>query len=167
MIAEFKDVPIRQTGVMYSGMLEQIKKLHQVNPEQAGELAISAIELVLTGGISSDDVMIELMLEPMKVLVQGNQDRYDQKVEASRQKKISEQKLDQIAEMMQGGMKQKMIAEKLGLTQQVVSYRWGVIKRDYPELLGDEFYKNTKKQNFVSCNFCKNEESTKKDGYVF
>lgn len=53
-------------------------------------MAISAIELVLTGGISSDDVMIELMLEPMKVLVQGNQDRYDQKVEASRQKKISD-----------------------------------------------------------------------------
>ena len=167
MIAEFKDVPIRQTGVVYSGMLEQIKKLHQVNPEQAGELAISAIEMVLTGGFSSDDVMIELMLEPMKALVQGNQDRYDQKVEASKMKKITEQKLDQIAEMMQAGVKQKSIAERLGLTQQVVSYRWGVIKRDYPELLTQDFYKNTKKQNFVSCNSCKNPEEASDSSYVF
>ena len=147
MIEEFKDLPIRKSGVVYKSVLEQVKKLYPVNPEQAGEVAISALELVLTGEISSDDMLIDLMLEPMKGVSQDNKERYDQKVEASRQKKIVDQKLDQIAEMMQGGMKQKMIAEKLGLTQQVVSYRWGIIKRDYPELLGDNFYKNTKKQS--------------------
>ena len=149
MIAEFKDMPIRQSGIVYNGVLEQIKKLYQVNPDLAGELAISAIELVLTGEISSDDTMVELMLEPTRIMVQSNQDKYDQKVEATKSKKMVEQKLDQIAEMIRGGMKQKQIAERLGLTQQVVSYRLGVIKRDYPELLSDEFYKNTKKQNFV------------------
>jgi predicted transcriptional regulator len=37
--------------------------------------------------------------------------------------------------MMQRGFKQREIAQKLGLTQQMVSYRWGVIKTTYPELL--------------------------------
>jgi hypothetical protein len=48
-----------------------------VDPERAGELAISAIELTLTGQISSDDMMIELMLEPTKVSVGKNNARYD------------------------------------------------------------------------------------------
>ena len=40
--------------------------------------------------------------------------------------------------MMQRGFKQREIAQKLGLTQQMVSYRWGVIKTTYPELLQKE-----------------------------
>lgn len=134
-INAFKDMPIRQSGIVYNGVLEQVKKLYQVNPELAGELAISALELVLTGDISSDDTMVELMLEPTKIMVQNNQDKYDQKVSITKSKKIIEQKLEQIAEMVKSGMRQKQIAQELGLTQQVVSYRLGVIKKEYPELL--------------------------------
>ena len=134
-INAFKDEPMRQSGIIYNGVLEQIKKLYSVDPELAGELAISAIELVLTGGMSTDSTMVELMLEPMKIMVQNNQDKYDQKVSVTKSKKIVEQKLEQIAEMVKSGMKQKRIAEELGLTQQVVSYRLGVIKKEYPELL--------------------------------
>lgn len=50
------------SGVIYSWQFEQIKKLYKINPEQAGELAISAIELALTGKISSDDYMIDILL---------------------------------------------------------------------------------------------------------
>lgn len=146
----FNDAEMRDSGIVYSSTFEQIKKLYAVDPEKAGELAISAIELTLTGQISSDDMMIELMLEPTKVSVGKNNARYDQKVESSRQKKITEQKLDQIADMMGKGLKQRQIADRLGLTQQMVSYRWGVIKAQYPELLqkNEEIlpnnYKNTK-----------------------
>jgi hypothetical protein len=94
MIEQFNDVPMRKSGVVYNSTLEQIKKLYQVNPEQAGELAISAIELVLTGQFSSDDMIIELMLEPARIVSQDNHDKYDQKVESARQKKITDQKLD-------------------------------------------------------------------------
>lgn len=154
MIEIFNDVPIRKSSIIYNSVFEQIKKLYAVNPEQAGELAISAIELALTGQISSDDMIIELMLEPTKIITEDNHDKYDQKCENTRQKKITEQKLDQIAEMMQKGYKQREIADRLHLTQQMVSYRWGVIKTSYPELLEgsdqreaatlQNVYKNTK-----------------------
>ena len=90
MIEKFNDVEMRNSGLVYSSTLEQIKKLYQVNPEQAGELAISAIELVLTGQFSSDDMIIELMLEPARVVSQRDHSNYDQKVESARQKKIAD-----------------------------------------------------------------------------
>lgn len=167
MIDKFNDVEIRNSGVVYNSTFEQIKKLYQVNPEQAGELAISAIELVLTGQFSSDDMIIELMLEPARVVSKRDHNNYDQKVESARQKKIMDQKLDQIAELTQKGFKQREIAERLHLTQQTVSYRLGVIKATYPELLqtklpniyqNTDFTKNTKDTNFVQKNVCKNDE---------
>ena len=138
MIEMFNEVEVRKSGVIYDSVLEQIKRMYLVDPEQAGELAIAAIELTLTGQFSSDDVIIELMLEPAKIVGAGDRIKYEQKVENSRQKKINEQKLDQIAALMQQGLKQREVAQKLGLTQQTVSYRWGVIKAQYPELLQTE-----------------------------
>lgn len=166
MIEEFKSISPRKSGVIYSSLLEQIKKLYEVNPEQAGELAISAIELVLTGDISSNDMIIGLMLEPMKAVSQDNKIKYEQKVEASKQKKIADQKLEEIAELKRQGFTQKMIAERLGLTQQVVSYRWGLIKANYPELCQD-FYKNTKKQNFVQNCTDNSLQNSCKDQFAF
>ncbi len=78
-----------------------------MDPELAGELAISAIELVLTGDISSDDPMINLMLEPMKVINENNNVKYDNKVESSRQKKINDLNLEKVAELMNLGYTQK------------------------------------------------------------
>jgi hypothetical protein len=46
-------------------------------------------------------------------------------------------KLDEIAEMLQNGMKQKEIAERLHISQQTVSYRMGLIRTQYPELMQD------------------------------
>lgn len=91
--------------------------------------------MVLCGQISSDDMIVELMLEPTKVVAGKDHVKYDQKVETQRQKKILDQKLDQIADLHLRGMRQREIAERLGLTQQIVSYRLGVIRSTYPELL--------------------------------
>lgn len=154
MIEKFNDVEIRNSGIIYSSTFEQIKKMYAVDPEQAGELAIAAIELVLTGQISSDDVMIELMLEPTKVINERNVEKYEHKVESGRSKKIHDQKLDQIADLISKGFKQREVAERLGLTQQVVSYRWSVIKSNYPELL----QKNEENTKDLQKNFCKEPE---------
>ena len=62
----------------------QIKKLYEADPERAGELAISVIEFILTGEISSDDMMIDLLLEPIKKITENNQVKYDTKVENAR-----------------------------------------------------------------------------------
>ena len=158
MIEMFKDNEMRTSGVIYSSILEQIKQLYAVDPEQAGELAIAAIELVLTGDISTDDYMISMMLTPMKRLTEINVAKYETKVENQRQKKIQEMKLDKIAELVAAGFKQREIGERLGMSQQIVSYRVGLIKKNYPELLqknSEDFtkiqttYKNTKNEVFV------------------
>ena len=141
MIDYFNEVPMRKSGVVFSSTLEQIKKLYEVNPAQAGELAISAIELVLTGQVSSNDVLIDLMLEPARAISQTQQDKYDTKVESSKQKKIVEYKLDKIAELLNHGLKQKDVGKTLGLSQQTISYRVGLIKKMCPEMLNEELVK--------------------------
>lgn len=152
---------MRNSGVIYSSILEQIKQLHAVDPEQAGEFAISAIELVLTGEVSTDDVIIQMMLTPIKKINENNIARYETKVENAKQKKIMEMKLDKIAELANIGMRQREIGERLGLSQQIVSYRMNLIKKNYPELLQTkqiftknstndlDVYKNTKNEVFV------------------
>ena len=146
MINHFKDTEMKNSGVIYNSTMEQIKTLYEENPELAGELAISAIELVLTGDISSTNFIIKAMLEPTKKINMANQDKYERKVENTKNKTIIDQKLDQIADLYNKGMKQKQIGEKLGLSQQVVSYRLGVIRTKYPELLQKDVC-NTKVEN--------------------
>ena len=135
MIPNFKNNQARDSAIIYNSTWEQIKKLYEKSPEQAGELAIAAIELALTGEISSDDFMIDLLLENIKVVNERNKVKFDKKTEANKQKRISEQQLDIIASYYLQGMKQKDIATKLGTTPQTISNRLATIRTDYPELL--------------------------------
>lgn len=138
MIECFKDTEERNSGIIYNSTFSQIKQMYEVDPEKAGELAISAIELVLTGEISSDDMMISMLLEPMRKINENNQMKYESKVEGAKAKKMVDMKLDKIAEMIQAGRKQREIAQVLGMSQQAVSYRVSLIKTNYPELLKND-----------------------------
>ena len=135
MIKEFKNNNIRPTGVIYSGIFEAIKELYVDRPDDAGELAISAIELILTGEISSDNSLVKVALATIKPVVQNDVDKYNAKIQQVKDKKISDQKLDVIADLMNKGTKQAQIGKMLGLTQQTVSNRVKVIREKYPELL--------------------------------
>ena len=42
MIEYFNDVPVRQSGIIFSSMFNQIKKMYEVDPDTAGELAMLA-----------------------------------------------------------------------------------------------------------------------------
>ena len=137
MIEQFNDVEVRSSGIIMSSVFDQIRKMHVMDPEMAGELALSAIELVLTGQISSDDAMIDMLLAPAKVINDHNVQRYEIRKEGSKNKKIKDMKLDEIAEMLKKGMKQREIAERLHISQQTVSYRMGLIRTSYPELMQD------------------------------
>ena len=145
MIERFNDIETRSSGVIYDSTFEQIKQMYEVDPEQAGELAISAIELILTGDISSDDYIIRMMLTPTKKINEINVAKYETRKETAKQKKIVDMKLDKIADLYLKGFKQREIAERLGLTQQTVSYRIDVIKKKYPELLQKNDENSTKK----------------------
>ena len=145
MINEFKDSEVRKSGVIYRSTFNQIKKLYDKNPLLAGELAISAIELVLTGDISSDDDNIDMYLEVNREVAQKNFDAYDAKVENDRRNKIIKYQYDEIARLYQQKYTQKAIAQQLKLSQQTVSNRLAAIRKDFPELLQD----GTSKKEFV------------------
>lgn len=179
MINEFKYPVIRDSGIIYNSTFEQIKQLYEVDPEMAGELAISAIELMLTGSVSSDNMMVGVMLEPMKKIGERNAARYDAKVEGTKQKKIREMRLQEIADLVIAGRKQREIGERLGLSQQNVSYRVNLIKTQYPELLQTDepeesstnenintltqFTNDTNKFTNKNAVVCKNENGAKEE----
>ena len=146
MIKEFKETPVRDTGVINRGMFEEIKKLYNINKEQAGELAISIVELVLTGDYSSDDMIIDLLLTNHKIITEKNQEKYDAKVESQQQNQIIKLKLKEIAEMLKQGYSQIAIARKIEETPQTVNYRVKILNQKYPWLLEDDNQKNQKNQ---------------------
>jgi DNA-binding XRE family transcriptional regulator len=109
--------------------------LYTDNPEMAGELAISAIELVLTGDMSTNNTMIKALLASSKRITEVEKEKYDKSVELKRNKAITDGKLDIVAEMTCAGYSQKQIGERLGISQQSVSKKLGLIRTTYPELL--------------------------------
>ena len=136
MIEMFNDVETRPSGVVYNSTFEQIKKMYAVDPEAAGELAISAIELILTDQISSDNPMIDMLLVPAKVINNNNVDKYEQKKRKEKEKKIKEMRLDEIADLFYvKKAKQREIGETLNIPQQTVSYRLTLIRTKYPDLI--------------------------------
>ena len=135
MIKEFKNNEPRKSGIVYKSMFEQIKAMYATDPVLAGELAISAIEMVLTDDYSSDSMMINLALIPAQVVNSGNVDKLNEKIEKDRARQISTQKLDQIAAMLGQGYTQGQIGKLMGVSQQTISKRVQLIKKEYPELL--------------------------------
>lgn len=135
MINDFKEKEIRDSGLIYKSTFEQIRKLYLIDREKGGELAISAIELVLTGDISSDDFYVNLILEDMKVINTKAIDKWEKKKETNRQTKIEKEKLKEVAEMLNKGYTQEKIAKQLGVSQSTVSRRISTINADYQDLI--------------------------------
>ena len=135
MIKAFKENEVRDTGVVNKGMFEQVKRLfNSGNPELAGELAISLIELVLTGEYSSDDFMVQLVMDNHEIIANKHIKEYDKKVEASRVAKAEKLELYEIAKMLKNGFTQEQIAKVLGITQGTVSKRIKLMRAEYPEI---------------------------------
>lgn len=142
MIERFKDLPVRKSAIIYQSALEQIKKMYAMDPVLAGELAISAIELVLVGEISSDNPMIEICLEQLKIIAQRDHENHDAKAENGKNQKMISQKLDQIAKLYLAGLSQAAIGKEIGVSQQTISSRMNIIRKEYPELLQEDTSKN-------------------------
>lgn len=129
MIEKFKDATVRKTGVIYESMFETVKKRYSRNPQAAGELAISFLEFVLTGEISSDDFSIEEIIDGYRATVEKNKQHYDAKLAGTRDKYA------RLLEMKRAGMKQVEIARELGVQPPAVSKMFAQIREKFPELL--------------------------------
>lgn len=147
MIEKFNNAAARRSGVIYNSLLDMIKKVHMSDPILAGELAESAIELVLTDQMSSDNPMIDAMLTTLKAVNDVNVEKYNAKLESSRQKKKVENRLAEIAALYNQGLSQKEIGVKLGISQQAVSYRLRTIREEFAELLSENSGATPHKEN--------------------
>ena len=134
MIKEFKDLQARPSGVIYASSLEQIKKLYSQNPEMAGELAISVIEQTLTGDITSNDLMVQIICEGLKPVNQKAQQKYDIQVQSKKESKCENLQLQRVIELSNMGKTQEEIGKILGVSRQAVNNRIRIINEEYPEL---------------------------------
>ena len=56
MINQFKDYQTHyESGIVYYSNLLQVQELYQTDREKAGELAITILEMAITGELSSND----------------------------------------------------------------------------------------------------------------
>lgn len=137
-MGKLKDLDMRNTGVIYSSMLSQVRKLYEKDEAKAGKLAISAMELILCGETTSDDLTIELILEPFKTLTKRDQTKWENVKESKNESRVEKLKLKQIAELYLEGLKQDKIADRVGVSRQTVSNRLKLIRQEFPELLEGE-----------------------------
>lgn len=136
MIEKFKENEARKSALIYLSNFEQVKELYEDDKEMAGELAISILEMALTGEISSNNKIIKLMLKNFEVSAEKNKQKYEAKERNTKQENAEKYNLYEIAEMLNEGKTQAEIADVLGISRQTVSRRLNeMIRVNYPELL--------------------------------
>lgn len=153
MIEKFKEAPcLKNSGIIYSDSYKSAKELYELDPLRGGELAMTILELVMTGDFSSDDPMFKIILNPLITATAKSDENYKKKVAEGKYKDIEENMLDKIAEYYNQGLTQQQISIKLNgtITQQTVGNRIRKIKEKYPEMLNEELHqKNTSKKKLV------------------
>lgn len=136
MISKFKNNGARKSALIYLSNFEQVKELYEDDKEMAGELAISIMEMALTGEISSNNKIIRLMLKNFEVSAEKNKQKYEVRERNTKQETAEKYKLYEIAEMLNEGKTQAEIAIALGISRQTVNRRLNeMIRVNYPELL--------------------------------
>lgn len=136
MISKFKNNGARKSALIYLSNFEQVKELYEDDKEMAGELAISIMEMALTGEISSNNKIIRLMLKNFEVSAEKNKQKYEARERNTKQETAEKYKLYEIGEMLNEGKTQAEIAIALGISRQTVNRRLNeMIRVNYPELL--------------------------------
>lgn len=126
---------VRTRGFVYNGMYEQIKQLQEMDPQLAGELAISYIELVLTKQITSENPIIKAMVASMEPIIDRDISKWQVEKDSKQNQKKKDKKLDEIARLTRLGYSQKDIAQKFGVSESTISRRLNTIEMEFPELL--------------------------------
>lgn len=138
MIKFKDDLVINSTGIVYDTMLKTAKDIYAFNPELAGEYALSALEMVLSGDCSTDNEMLRAMFNVIKPFADRNIAKLEAKKEQQNNAKIEKMKLKEIAELYENGFNYQEIAKSIGITRQTVSNRIKIIQAEFPELLNAE-----------------------------
>ena len=126
---------IRKSGIIYNGMYQQIKEIEKSDPKMAGELAISYFEQILTGEIQSKNPIITACIAGMTPIIENNVRKWDDRKEQADEKRIENLKLREIAAMLNQGLTQEQIGNRLGVSKSAISKRITTMKKDFAYLM--------------------------------
>ena len=136
MIKEFKNSETKASGIVYKASLDSIKELYlNGQTELAFETAVACMELACGGQISSDNYMVKVITANLREVAEKANQKYEDKKQRSIEQRIEKLQLEQIADMLNNGATQQIIADTLVQSKQTISYRIGVIKQEFPYLL--------------------------------
>lgn len=166
MIKELNKTDMRDSAVIYKSSLERIRAMMENGMRDlAYEYAISVIETALTGQCSSDDFNIQMYLKDFNIQAQRNKDKHDLAVVARGEKKIKDQRLDEIAQLYNEGKTQADISRILNISKQTISNRVKLIRTNFSFLLDNNIGQKSQESSQSQVNlldesqtFCQSQE---------
>lgn len=121
MIPKFNDEPIRDSGIVYGANLEQVEELYLENPELAGELAISILELTLKGSLSTDNSMIRILLKNLEKQTQKDHEKWEKRAYSNQKRtEQKEEKMVKVADLLSEGCSPAEIVKRTGYSRTMV-----------------------------------------------
>ena len=125
-----------ESGVIYrSSILKYYKMIENGDKDLANDYLLAMCETALGMPLTGTNPFVEYMMTELEVLANNNHEKIKKKEEKRRQEKIEKMQLDDIARLIyQDGRNQTETGKILGINQQTISYRLGVIRDEFPEL---------------------------------
>ena len=121
MITKFNDEPIRDSGIVYGANMEQIEELYGENPELAGELAISILELTLKGTLSTNNSVIKIMLKNLEKQIQKDHEKWEKRAYSNQKRtEQKEEKMVKVADLLDEGYSPAEIVKQTGYSRTMV-----------------------------------------------
>lgn len=121
MITKFSDEPIRDSGIVYGANMEQIEELYSENPELAGELAISILELTLKGTLSTTNSVIRIMLKNLEKQIQKDHEKWEKRAYSNQKRtEQKEEKMVKVADLLDEGYSPAEIVKQTGYSRTMV-----------------------------------------------
>ena len=102
--------------------------------EKALELMFGVTILGLGGKFETDDKEIRRLLKNREYTAEKSNKAYCNKVKSEEEKRIEKLQLREIADMLENGVTQQVIADTLGVSLKTIEYRIKVMKAEFPNI---------------------------------
>ena len=102
--------------------------------EKALELMFGITTLGLGGKFETDDKEIRRLLKNREYTAEKSNKAYCNKVKSEEEKRIEKLQLREIADMLENGVTQQVIADTLGVSLKTIEYRIKVMKAEFPNI---------------------------------
>lgn len=128
----------RNQGIIFHTYLDKYDMLRKMDKELADSYLLAMVETILgeeLTPIKPEHEIVKCMLTEIDSISERNAVKYNRIKNARKEKQITEQRLDEIADMLNQGWSQSEIANQLNISQSTVSRRVALIRSEYKEML--------------------------------